>query len=842
MHVCALSLAPPSGWDPLGDGSALSDLLDAAKAVGARTARFDVSNRSDFESAWATLCGGPSTGDVTIVVISAHGRRIRRASGAGYDNMLLLADTKPNDVVRTGLDLDRIAGDLFRSAADPVVLVVDACEVDLQAAAGGARGAALLASPGRQADVTRAGGVLTSSLAKSLTRCARRGSTLREVLRDAQDTVLSETMRRQEPGLRTFGNGAFLDGVRVEIGSPGAEALSETLTALSISQRLGAPAAKAMLEAIRGRTDAEAERARLALMSELLLSDPDPEIASQIDRQLRRLDPSEDKGIAMARSHHAQGWYLGKHGTGRRDGPRAISHLEDALAASPRGEAGLRGIIHDTLGTVSRDQGRWDEAVGHYREAREQKQACGDILGLGMTRTGLGWSLLAAGRFIEGQSEFETGVIEALAGLDAPPEADPRSLMGVLDGLAFHLHGLCVAHFTLGTPQSSFMRLRAQVQEWTRLAPLARRWGGFGPYDLAEVLLDIGCRDMRALAGRDSWPEGCRLWEAVARFAGEGGAAAQHVTGAVTDLATSLKAKERASALAAASLLFHRRRNDQTTAILETVIDSLRRTRRVIDPPTAWPWHVGGGGAAVDTSDWPEWGPLRAQKVVSSRPGLVFHPSVTEQFLQVLAWTAALVMCVEGAVSERQAIDALRAAAPKGADKVLLTLNTAFSFARDVANLSRPGSDWGRRLAESFRALEPLQAGGYDDLSALTGERNDASHRTPLGESEAKAIVGRHQEVIAAVAELVGPALGDVVADPAGELGPHLYGAVLKTTRGNAFRCGPLLALTDAGHFAMPHIWSMGALGASGRGRVSFQVEIADGVESRDVDVEGAGG
>ena len=107
-----------------------------------------------------------------------------------------------------------------------------------------------------------------------------------------------------------------------------------------------------MLVAIRDRTDTEAERARLVLFSEVLLSERDPAVAAQIDRRLRRLDPSGEEGVAIARSHHALGWYLGKHGKGRRDGPRAISHLEDTLAASPRRETGL-GLSRSLLTTYS---------------------------------------------------------------------------------------------------------------------------------------------------------------------------------------------------------------------------------------------------------------------------------------------------------------------------------------------------------------------------------------------------------------------------------------------------------------------------------------------------------
>ncbi len=157
--------------------------------------------------------------------------------------------------------------------------------------------------------------MLTASLAESLTQCARRGSTLREVLRQAQDTVLSETRRRQEPLLRTIGDGGFLDAVQVQVGRGPSPGLPETLAALSVSGRLGAPAAKALLEALRDRTDTEAERARLVLLAEVLLTGGTAEIADRLERDLRRLAPPNRKDFAVARGLHALLTTLVRHST-----------------------------------------------------------------------------------------------------------------------------------------------------------------------------------------------------------------------------------------------------------------------------------------------------------------------------------------------------------------------------------------------------------------------------------------------------------------------------------------------------------------------------------------------
>jgi hypothetical protein len=457
VKLFSLLVQPPSflpgiSPEPLeGELSALAGPLGAD--LQCRTAR----GMAEFESAWAPIRHAARPDEVTLLVVTGHGRRVRPRTRAEADNLLLVQDTDPTEQTATSVNLDQYIQELRQAAAGPLLVLLDICAVELRESrdAGGSL-AVLLANPTGNAEAVEGTGILTRAFFRSL-REAQPESTLRSIINRTIVHTRAETGERQNPKLVGFGDQQFLDRLLrpiadpqrpVELPTKSLRAMVEALRDMALKDALPSSVRAALQNAFQevAPTDNDTFELRLALAALQARDQPGAQAVEALKALLERVREIPISVTTRVHAMHLLAHVLHRMGgaAGRASGsPHAQALLQDAL---PLAGPDLRPRLLDTLGTIHRESVDLRKAVACYKESLGSRQ--GDPVGAEITRQNLGWCSLLLGEFGQGESYFREGTNVCLQHLDNPQrEAGLAGLTSTLKSLLYHVAGLATSVF-----------------------------------------------------------------------------------------------------------------------------------------------------------------------------------------------------------------------------------------------------------------------------------------------------------------------------------------------------------------------------------------------------------
>lgn len=769
-----------------------------------------VGDRAGFERAWADI---GDAAPVVVVVVCGHGDRKQLAGRSEATSWLLVGDTDPTEQSATSVDLDAAVHDLRARLASPLVLVLDACHVDVRTSLGGAAPAVvLLASPSGEAEVGRDGPLLTRAFGRALSQLGGPSASLDDVLARTCSDVEHETARRQRPTLRYLGDRRFLAAPvrQVSAGAPAA-AVGARLAAMVNTDQLPQAALDALWRDVRDETAGrELFELHLALAAHALHPRPTREDLAKVRTLLAgagAISPRTRAGVL-----HWVGWARNQIG----EAEYAAAHLCEALEQLERDpDPLLESRVRNTLGTVYRSNFSFEQADRQYAESMRQKESLGDEVGVEMTRLMRGWLLVAKGLFDDAAQTFSEGLqrIHERLGVGA---RSPDEAIRLVESLLFLLVGRCVTMLFLPTQPEEFKRLRDTLAPWTSLYRSFTRSGGRAPFQEAQLLLSLGARDGRPFQFSPGKVEIDAWWAAVRDVVVRG-------DGDLAGLRNVLQREPtpgdliatRMKQLAGLHHLAVRMESERVAKLRDGLLVALRG-RGFVGLPTVGgaPWSWDARSLSLDTSEWCDWGPLRAQLEETRRSNVLLTSVVTEQYLQLLAWVSALFLLLDAGAPATRALAILDRDNPDGS-RVMLSLGQALTFCRRVVDEVTTRSPWADRLASVWRDPVTFQDTGYGGWNEVSQERNALSHHRVATFEVAQRVLDRHALLISRICgALEGHDVRGPVADPGGTVAEDLVVARLANSRGGMLSCGPLLLLhaKDNTAFYVPHSLPRGLL------------------------------
>lgn len=301
-----------------------------------------------------------------------------------------------------------------------------------------------------------------------------------------------------------------------------------------------------------------------------------------------------------------------------------------------------------------------------------------------------------------------------------------------------------------------------------------------------------------------------KIWSMTGKCREEGAGLLEEVGEVLLDSLQGSDLRLKLSCLSAAAYLGRTLDVSASTELLQQMLQTLRRSHGLSGLPRKADSFMDRTNAIslqLDTDGWLEWGPLQAQVDASKADGVVPLPTVTEKYVQLLAWCSALILAHEGNVPLPQLLNSLDGSFPKGT-KIKFGLGQALQFANVVARMATPSSDWGRSLQDTWLEKDFLQESGYEEFTDIPQERNELSHYRNLTADEAQDILNKHSSLIRCLTEPL--RMMDVEIDSAERCLASiddLKAAVLQDSRGNEMNCGPLLLVheTRSSVYYVPH-------------------------------------
>ena len=172
----------------------------------------DVKNQADFEHVLTTEVQKTQKNRIVLFCIVGHGDHCPPVGNREAENNLLTTETIENRISRGSIDLDASFRKLREQVQGPIIVALDACQVDL-AVVLNSQGemALLLASPSGEANVSDNGSFLCNSLGRHLGQKRREPISIHKLLDEVITDVTKQTNNTQKPELRKYGACQFLD-------------------------------------------------------------------------------------------------------------------------------------------------------------------------------------------------------------------------------------------------------------------------------------------------------------------------------------------------------------------------------------------------------------------------------------------------------------------------------------------------------------------------------------------------------------------------------------------------------------------------------------------------------
>ncbi len=777
-------------------------LEDLAKRAGISHERHQVSGRRELHGVFVSLA---SDANPVVVVVSGHGRTFRTLNHTEPKSVIFGADTDTENKISSSTDPNELIAILRKGAFAPRLVIFDACDLDLRDHRDdGPPVAVLLANPNGTAEGIGGEGLLGRSFARQLQRGLDLDQPLHVVAESTIEEVRRETNGRQEARFLGFGDaGPWRRPARIIFGvrAPPSSASPDRVRRAVLALLLDTIACRGSVsgEVLESAPSPTVEYGTLdSLDLELLIAAQAWHVQERaefrvLERALEEAGRRRLHSRSVATGLHLLGWALDK---AHQNSYAAPFHLDRALTmAEELGEWSLAGRILDTLGTCQRRRGEFNSALLTYHRAFGLKLT--DPTGCEITRQNIGWCQALMGDFREASETFGEGVNKCIERLSRIEQHRLTGPVPILGSLFFHLIGWSVSSMILGKRRTEFISLKSTVRDALKFSKILEPWFvSLNHLSLAERVLAVGVGDQKPVdtSAIDAHAPD-RWWALVQKCVLEG-------RGAVPPLLKlagqpGLGDWEILSYIAGLHHLIEARSLEELRPIRDQMLERLRVEGRCagIPRPESPPWlgRRALKDLRIDTSFWPEWGPLASQKRAAAEPDVLIEPALTEKFIHTLCWCTLLLVAADGGLATDKFNERMRQLAGEE-QKVHFTFGTVLRIADALIRASRPSSDWAKNIKRAWEEGDIWRAGGFNTLDEVWKERNANAHYLMLTFAQAEEALERHQKVIAVLAGLWRQADNPKVSSRADERFRQEGLALLTiTTAAGSFECGPLL-------------------------------------------------